>query len=479
MRFPIGVAFAAAAAVLVSAQDDGECEADFSSVDTTSAATVDTSSVTTNKTTTFTPVPAPDVNTDAIGNVVPSTNITLHYGSNDTSVPENSSFNITNTMKYPAVILEQIAAVANVTCTDDSVIVGFSNATVFAAARSEWSSAVSNLVFVTNHLGNCDVELERGWFLVNDVAFDDSTLSATASCEKSDIASTAASTEIRFGGLDGTVPLSKRTTLEPSYTINTDIALPADTVLFSDAPYVTVTAESASVSVAVTSSGYLKYNWLLIKLEDLYFDVDTNFDANLVLDVDVTASFSKTFSYSPDALTYSLVDVPGILQLGPAVKLGLGATLSVDAAVNVTTDVGLALADGNVHLDLLDSSNTGTSGWDPTYTTDLDISGKVVADVNPFVALTVEIAIVFFSGLLDLSTGLTAKPGFNNTITLTGSGDVSLSGVTGTTSNGTCAEGLELKSEFFFGLDAFATEWYTTTLYSVDVPLFDKCWSWA
>lgn len=239
-----------------------------------------------------------------------------------------------------------------------------------------------------------------------------------------------------------------------------------------------MTADSGSVAAAVTFSGYLKYNWLTFSINDLYFDIDTDFSADLALSIDVTSSFDTTFTYAPDALSYSLISVPGILDLGPALQFAIGGEISVSEAVDLTTDVGMALADGNIHLDLLDEGNTSTSGWTPTYTASVNISGEVDAEINPYVSLTVEVAISFLGGLIDLSSGLTAKPGFNNTITLTAAEGVDLTGVSGTTSNGTCAEGLALESEFVFELDAFATQWYSADLYNTAIPLLDECYSW-
>ena len=129
-------------------------------------------------------------------------------------------------------------------------------------------------------------------------------------------------------------------------------------------------------------------------------------------------------------------------------------------------------------MDLLDESNTGTTGWTPTYTASADISGNATAEFNPTAALTVEIAINFFGGLIDLSTGVTAKPGFDNSFILTASEGVNLSGVENLSAAGTCSEGLELQSNFTFAVEAFATEWWSEEVYAVTIPLLDKCYSW-
>lgn len=44
---------------------------------------------------------------------------------------------------------------------------------------------------VTNHLGECDPELERGFFIVDSISFDNTTLVATASSAGTNISATA------------------------------------------------------------------------------------------------------------------------------------------------------------------------------------------------------------------------------------------------------------------------------------------------
>ena len=168
-----------------------------------------------------------------------------------------------------------------------------------------------------------------------------------------------------------------------------------------------------------------------------------------------------------------------MIELGPALKFAVDAEIYASEAVTLTTDLTVGLVDGNVHVDLLTQSNTATSGWVPTQSASANISGQAEAQLNPTASLTVEIAINIFGGLIDLSTGLTAKPGFTNDFILTAAEGVDLSGVQKLTTNGTCQEGLEIESNFVFSVDAFATEWYSTELYSVNVPILKECFSWA
>lgn len=142
-----------------------------------------------NKTTLFAPVLAPHTDRHDLSHIYPASNISLHYASN-TTVSGNSNINVTHTMKYPAVLLEQIASVSSVDCSTDSVAVTFNDSTVFEATEASWS-AEGTFVLVTNHLGDCDAELERGMFLVRSLSFNKAALVATASSELSNISSVA------------------------------------------------------------------------------------------------------------------------------------------------------------------------------------------------------------------------------------------------------------------------------------------------
>ncbi len=250
-----------------------------------------------------------------------------------------------------------------------------------------------------------------------------------------------------------------------------------DTVLYSYSPYLTVTANEASFASNVTVSGYLKYNWLTFSLNDLYFDIDVGFSSALGLTAVVGASYNQTFTYSPSPLYYGLT-VPGVIELGPELIFAIDVEVYASAETTLSTQVGVGLADGNVHVDLLDESNTSTSGWVPTYSASASITGSAEAQLNPTASLTVEIECKIFGGLIDLSTGLTAKPSFTNDFKLTGGAGVDLTGYEDLTGNGTCEDGLAIDSEFAFVLDAFATEWYSTELYSVDLTIFKGCFNY-
>lgn len=141
-----------------------------------------------NITTLFGPIADLMVDKTNIYHVTPRENVTILYGNNITD--DNSLVNITLNMNYPTVILENIDAVSTVDCSDTSVAVTFNDTASYEATLSDWY-ADGDFVLITNHLGDCDAELERGFFLTEKLSWDNSTLVVTASASKTNITTTA------------------------------------------------------------------------------------------------------------------------------------------------------------------------------------------------------------------------------------------------------------------------------------------------
>lgn len=120
----------------------------------------------------------------------PSSNVSLPYGNLSTA---QSVVSVNLTTSHPSILLELLPTVVSVDCASDAVSVVFDNADDLASAYSEWSSH-SVLVFVTNHMGDCDSELERGFFKADSYTTDESTLTLVASTQKSTIADIACKT---------------------------------------------------------------------------------------------------------------------------------------------------------------------------------------------------------------------------------------------------------------------------------------------
>ncbi|TDZ99615.1 hypothetical protein C8034_v000034 [Colletotrichum sidae] len=439
-----------------------------------------------NVTHTFGPTADPNVDTRDPINLVPAKTISLQYSAAETE--QQGSINMTLALNNPAVVLEQVDAVKSVVCGGDELTVTFSDPDSFNEAVKGWSDSEEGFILITNHLGNCDAEFERGFFLATDLTSDEAQLSITVAASKEDLQNIAGECEMSFSSLPAAT-LSKRLTLDPTLSITVSEGLDDNTVIFSDGQYVNVTATEAWFSSTVTFSGYLRYNFWGFKLQALHFDLDTSFDAAVGVSVDVAAAFKQTIRYAPDELAYSFVSVPGLVQLGPGVAFAVGLDLDVSAAVGVAAGLNVAMPAANVHLDLVDHANSAATGWEPEYSSYANVTEAADARVDASADLTVQLAVELFGGLVDLSSGLTATPGFDNVFRLRGQQDLGLAGnFTGKAAEMAaslpkdglvCAEqnGVEFKTEFYFKLTAFATKWWDADLYNVRVPLWDLCQS--
>ncbi|KND87082.1 hypothetical protein TOPH_08253 [Tolypocladium ophioglossoides CBS 100239] len=446
--------------------------------------------------TVLSPVLNPKADPTNLQNIVPSTNVSLNWGSQSSGL-----VHVSLEMNHPTVLLEEIGAIAAVDCEAASVTITFSRADAFHEAVAGWS-ADDGFVLVTNHLGNCDADKERGVFLAQGITSDSNTLTVVALGEKTDIKSTAGLTEISFSSIP--VHSKRATNLDVNgLTLAHSLSLPHATKLYSyhHDPNVDVhvTADSAALSMGATFSGKLRYSIFKAKLHEMSFDIDAHASVDLVLTTSLTTEFNTTFTYGAPPLTYSIVKVPGIVSLGPALDIAIGVYLAADAGVSVTTNLGAEIANGNFHLDFLDQSRSSATGWKPTFHAAANISEHAAVAIDPYVDITAKLDFQLLGGLVDLSGGMTARPRFNNDFTLNGNQHVNdvndVNNLNGTwhrqdkgrthavaRSQGEfagCAQGLGIKSGFEFSVIAFVTQWWKKTIYSVDVPIADKCYSWA
>lgn len=281
---------------------------------------------------------------------------------------------------------------------------------------------------------------------------------------------------------DSTTTLKRDIVIDPAdVTVATEWDLPSLTLYEYD-PYVTATAESGSLGISVTLGGYLEFDIWTFSLDALYVDVEANTTADLVLGLEVSAPYDDTFSYS-NGVAYYVVDVPGILTFGPEVSFEVGAELAVDAAVDIVVDVGADIQNATLHLDFVGDA-TAADNWTPIYHANVTFTEEASIAVTPFLSVTVGLEFEVLGGLLDLSGGLTPSVRFPVSVDLEAEQEVGVSTSTNVTvsipsDNGTCANGLEVQSDFEFLLDAFVTEFFSVTLYNVTVPIADECYSWA
>lgn len=438
-----------------------------------------------NTTHTFKPCSAPKVDRKNPKNIVPAKNVTLAYAPAEEDENEEGSIDMSLAFKYPAVVLEHIEAVSKVSCGDDVLTVTFADDAGFEKAVEDWDTEGQPFILITGALDEgCSAEFERGYFVVEDITPDSEKLSIQVHASPGDLPDLAGEMEMTFTSLPAAT-LMRRLTIAPKWSIDIAKGLDGPTTLFSDGKYIDIAAEEAWFSTRLTFSGKLKYNFWGFKLQELYFDLDAEFDSSAVVSASIRAAFQETVQYRPDDLAYSLIDVPGIVSLGPGLAFGLHVDVEASAAVDLYAGVDFSLPNGNVHLDMLDGFRTTTSGWEPQYDTFANASQHADVSLDVGADLSVILSFKLLGGLVDLSSGFTASPGFENSFKLRGEQEAKVNGTFQGISAGidvpkdaiSCADtnGLEFVSDFLFSLSAFATKWWEKELYNVRVPIVDYC----
>ncbi|KAF6824182.1 isoamyl alcohol [Colletotrichum musicola] len=397
----------------------------------------------------------------------PKTNVTLDYeGLNATNALVRAE------MKQPAVLLEQIETISDIQCSDTGVVIKFSATEDYNTCLSSWPA--NSFIMVTNHNGTCDAEHERGIYLVNGYTFDNATLTLTASATKAAIRDQLNDAVIDFQHT-GTATTKR----DLSGTISADLS--GSTLIATDP--LTIVANEAKLESTITLAGHVHYNFWKFKVDEFYIDVDYSSALNLNVSATVNAEYSTdVYNYNPLSVSVSAFTIPGIIDVGPMVDFGLGIEFAAAGSVKASVDVVSTIPEATVHLDFLDSSKTTANGWKPQTNVTTDLSAQVELQLNPFADLTVALGVKLFSGLLDMSAGIEAKPQIVNAFAVNLDFTYqSSSGVTFTKpAADTCINGAWFASTFQFNLDAFVTQFYTKSLYEVEVPIYkSQCWNFV
>lgn len=111
--------------------------------------------------------------------------------------------------------------------------------------------------------------------------------------------------------------------------------------------------KEASVSNTVKYSGHAK--WELFKgVTEFYLDVNKDIYHFADIDITVKAPWSNTWSWAPTALSYSVIDIPGVISLGPSAGISFGGTISAAVAGGVTGNFTSSMPNGTIHVDFVD-----------------------------------------------------------------------------------------------------------------------------
>lgn len=263
-------------------------------------------------------------------------------------------------------------------------------------------------------------------------------------------------------------------------TIAYNFSIPsAQTIVDTD--YVSVTVNEAYVNNSVTYAGHVK--WELFKgVTEFTIDVDKSVYHYADVDVTLKDSVSTSYTWSPDALSYSIIDIPGIISLGPSAGISFGGSVSAAAGGSVNGQFSSNMPNGSIHIDVIDWDSSTSDGWETNYDANFNVTEDVSVTLKPYIDFTVQFACKLFDGLIDLSTGIKAEPSFPFTTTISATQDINATAGTvsfpNSTSSDSCPNGLKEDIDFNFDIIAFATKWAKVTLYEYEVDVWDGCLSW-
>ncbi|POS70678.1 hypothetical protein DHEL01_v210927 [Diaporthe helianthi] len=423
------------------------------------------------------PIPNADRKQFGVGrNIAPIKSLDLAWKTPD----EASLVSVKLLMQHPSVILEDIDDITAVDCMGQSqVAITFSDKEAFDEALADWTGLHDSFVMITNHKGDCDSELERSFFVADTdtLASFESNLTIIAKAEKSDVYSTADSTEISFNSVaTATSPVDKRgiSLNKEGLTIAYDWALPEDQTIVETSS-VKVQLNQAEVNNSVTYAGHLKWD-VLKGVTDFTIDLDKSMYHHANVTIEIDGTYDQSWSWSPVGLSYAMIQIPGILNLGPAASVTLGGEVKAMAGGAVTVDFVSQMPNGTIHLDMINWGQSTSYGWAEEKHVTYNTTETAQLKLRPFVDFTVEFACDLFDGLIDLSTGVTAEPSFPfvTTTTLTQYHNAT-GGIAYPNSTETCDNGLSEEIDFVFTVTAFATQFLTVTLYEYKAELYKSC----
>ncbi|KAJ5059932.1 hypothetical protein PSV09DRAFT_2373404 [Bipolaris maydis] len=397
--------------------------------------------------------------------MVPAKEIVLGYAA------EGMSALVDVAMKQPTVVLEEVAGIASVKCTDAVVSMTFSDTAAVTAAFAAWPK--SNFIIITySPDGGCNTADERGFYTISGLKFDEASRTATASGLRSALDEQSEDAVVEF---DTTTAPAKR-------DLQASIGGEINGTLI-DTENLKIVVDQAKFQSNIRIKGGFRFNFLKFKPSKMYLDVDYSGLVNLNVSTSVTASYSSNiYNYEPLSASVSAFSIPGILDVGPIAQFGLGVEFAASGTVNASLGVHSEIINGQVHLNLLDTNKTSTSGWKPETSVSSDVNAEVSLQLNPYLDLNLALGIRVFKGVIDLTTGIDVKPQIINAF----SADLSFayassSGVTFTKPDtATCPNGAWFASTFNMDVNAYIGFIYTRTLYNLNAPIFQsQCWNFA
>ncbi|KAH0334982.1 hypothetical protein KCU81_g9246, partial [Aureobasidium melanogenum] len=451
MRLPVLILTMAAAAAASALSDSNAT----STADTSSVAALASEQTATTVVLGAVSTPA----SDASASITPSASVSLSYvsPSNDTGSAQAAQVDLD--MKYPTVVLENINDLDTVDCSDGYMLLAFNSTNAYEGALNEWS-AHQEIVFITNHLGNCDAELERGFFLAGSfTAAQDSTPIINATIAKQDLSETANTASISLGRSQASVSRRGLTEAVPvSYALDLFNLSKTDIALASVPNVLDLTINKVNAESDISLIGSIVFDFNKFTFSTVVFDINYDLSAYLSATVEVTSSYQNTLSTKP-AISINPISIAGILEFQPALQFALGAEIVATGNISAVSETSFDLSDATIHIDALTPANSYSGKWSPTFQNTFNSSENFDLIFNPSISADLSLDVLLLGIWSIESVGLVGAFDFGN--------DLSLK-----SSNSTCEVSLTQEVDFTLDLDF---DDLVIDLYKYDSGLIQSC----
>ncbi|KJZ76839.1 hypothetical protein HIM_03716 [Hirsutella minnesotensis 3608] len=352
-----------------------------------------------NATTPLEPVPDPNLNRADPKNIETTKNITMVWNQTQTG-----SVEVKGNMKFPTVMLENIGSIKQVNCDDKTIMITFQDENSRKLANEKWPK--TEFLVVTNAQGQCDEPAERGVYLTSNPKLAEGSPVITFDRRRESFNETVDSLEITFDSVSSPTQVQKRAEFDINKVLNHSFAIPNVELSAADLP-VLVEVLPGQASFDMVFTGKVKTEGS--KVTECFFDVKTKGDVSMGVAVAMQKEFKKDFNQPFGKIPLSPFNIPGILNIGPAIEPSVGFELVGTGNVKAEFEVKAGYKETQFHLDVLDRSKTFSTPFEPFFNGSANIGASVKLEANPYLDVKFSLEIDTPAGGARAGLGSTLK----------------------------------------------------------------------
>ena len=204
---------------------------------------------------------------------------------------------------------------------------------------------------------------------------------------------------------------------------------------------ITVYCVDCGVNGKVLITGQARWN-IVNGLEKLNAGMKGNITAGLQLGLDAKTAFEKTLTFPIAQIGVPGFSVPGIITVGPVIKLEAEAGFGISLEGQVLAGVKMTIPDFSANLDLVDGSKSVSNGFTPQFQKVFDAKAKISATAALGLPLSIGLGIIIPPIKFEKTAVITDKPSAEATISYKAS--TSCDGING---DNTCVNGISYNSD--------------------------------